>query len=109
MSRTKHDSDRVLSLCKAEVHRVANWQELADAVGIPASSLKDILRREGYSSWKDLLVEVSDDALLGAGSMRRQIDYLKKVVQRQEQDLTSREWLRQTAQQPPLHSHGHSE
>jgi len=95
MARFIHDQERTLALCRAEIHRINSWQELADAVGIPISSLKDILRRAGYPSWKDLLVELSDDALLGVGSLRRQVQYLKKVVTRQEKRLTDREWLRQ--------------
>lgn len=95
MPRVIHDPKRVLALCRAEIHRINSWQELADAVGIPNSSLKDVLRREGFPSWTDLLVEVSDEALLGVGSLKRQVQYLKRVVKRQEQKLTSREWLRQ--------------
>ena len=95
MTRLKHDPERVVALSRAEIHRINSWQELADAIGMPVSSLKDTLRRAGYPSWKDLLIEISDDALLGVGSLKRQVDYLKRVVKRQEKDLTSREWLRQ--------------
>lgn len=95
MARLIHDQERTLALCRAEIHRINSWRELSDAVGVPISSLKDILRRAGYPSWKDLLVELSDDTLLGVGSLKRQVQYLKKVVTRQEKRLTDREWLRQ--------------
>jgi len=91
----KYDDARTLAMAKAEVHRVTSLQELSDALGMPRSSLKGLLRRNGYKSWRDLLVEASGDAMQGAGTLKRQNDHLRKVVKRLESTLSDRDWLRQ--------------
>ena len=95
MSRIMHDPERILALAAAEVHRVNSWIELADAVGIPVSSLKDIFRKAGYSSWKDLLIRVSDEGLLDVSTLKRQTSYYKKLVARLERTIQDRNWLKQ--------------
>ena len=89
----KYNDARIIDLAKQEVHRVESAAELAAALNMPVSSLNDVLRRNGYANWRALLVDVSGDALFGVEALKRQVDYLKKVVKRHEGALASRRWL----------------
>ena len=91
---TKYDDSRVIELAKQEIHRVESAVELAEALSMPVSSLKDVLRRNGYSNWKALLIDVSGDALFGVEALHRQVAYLKKVLKRYEGTLANRRWLK---------------
>lgn len=90
---TKYDANRIVELARQEVHRVNSWEELATALAMPSSTLKDILRRKGYSSWRHLLTELGDDALLGMETLHRQNKFLRTVVKRLEGSLADRRWL----------------
>lgn len=91
---TKYNDARVIELAKQEVHRVESAAELAEALGMPKSSLSDVLKRNGYANWKALLVDVSGNALFGVEALHRQVAYLKKVVKRYEGALANRRWLK---------------
>jgi len=91
----KYDDEHIIALAREHVRFATSANELAEAVGIPTSSLKDILRRSGYPKWEALLTEQGDEALGNVQMLKRQANYLKKVVARQERDLTDRLWLKQ--------------
>lgn len=91
---TKYDDSRVIELAKQEIHRVTSAAELAQALSMPVSSLNDLLRRNGFSNWKALLIDVSGDALFGVEALHRQVAYLKRVLKRYEGTLANRRWLK---------------
>lgn len=91
---TKYDDARIIDLARREIHRVATATELAQALSIPESSLRDILRRNGFANWKALLIDASGDALFGVEALHRQVAYLQKVLKRYEGTLANRRWLK---------------
>jgi len=91
---TKYDDARIIDLARQEIHRITSAVELAQALSMPVSSLNDLLRRNGYSNWKALLIDTSEDALFGAEALHRQVAYLKKVLKRYEGTLANRRWLK---------------
>ena len=91
----KYDDHQVIAECKARILHCANQTELADAVGIPTSSLYDILNRTGYESFEALLAETVQDNTADVQLIRRKSDYFERLSERLQKKLEDRYWLRE--------------
>lgn len=112
MPTRKYDEERIVALAKQEVVRVNDFTELAAAMEMPRSTLRDILDRQGFGRTNReivgaLLVTSGGEALVDLDLLQRQADYLRKVVTRLEKRLADRAWLKeevagQMAVMPPV-------
>ena len=100
MPSKKYNEERIVAHAKQEVARVGGFTELAVAMEIPRSTLRDILGRQGFGRTDTeimgaLLVTSGGEALADLDLLQRQTDYLRKVVKRLEKRLADRAWLKE--------------
>lgn len=100
MPSKKYDEEHVVALAKQTVSRVNDFTELATALEIPRTTLRELLKRQGFGR-KDteimgaLLMTSGGEALVDLDLLQRQAAYLRKVVSRLEKRLADRAWLKE--------------
>ncbi|MBU0846866.1 hypothetical protein KKH23_06710 [Patescibacteria group bacterium] len=88
--------DTFVEECKVASRHATSLQELADAIGVPRTTVDSRLRRAGYKPplIEALRSELSLESLESVDVVVRQSSYLRKVVKRLEGQIADRNWLK---------------
>lgn len=90
---TKYDEVIVIQQVRHCIPRCRNIQEAADELQIPRSTLRGILKRQGYKNYSDLVATVAEESTTLVPSLQMQVKHWKKVATRYEKQLADRRWL----------------
>lgn len=89
----KYDSARVIAECKEHVLQCESVRELADVLGMPYSSLRDLLYREGHTL-ESLSADVVRADSTNIQLLKRKAEHYERLSERLQQRLWDRDWLR---------------
>lgn len=94
MTGRKYNYEQVIADAKRCVVHCTALSELADRLGIPGRSLDHIIRKSGYDSFEDLLIEVAQEDTADVQLLQRKCAYFEQLSERLQRKLEDRLWLR---------------
>jgi len=90
----KHDHAQVIARAIEAAPECENITDVARAIGVARSTLRDVMEGAGYDGYEDLVVKAVVESTDSIRLLREQTKYYQKQVRRLEGRLTGRQWLR---------------